>query len=259
MLSVTMRSPDVEVRCIEAFVAHRTEAIIMVGSRMTTPAAIEAKGRLTSILARYTANGGRLTVIGQAIPDADAVVPDNRGGAAALANALVGEGIREFLMLCGPAQLTSAVDRAAGFSSALRKHGLKPRGVLTGEFTRDGGYESARRAIDEFRPSAAAPVCFVAGNDVMAVGAMTAVREARLRIPLDVQVAGFDDIPTLRDLSPSLTTVRLPLQTMGESAVELALGGGKTRTRTITGEVVLRESTAWASRARGRRVLAATP
>src|SRR6478735_3308694 len=199
MLSVTMRSPDVEVRCIESFVAHRTEAIIMVGSRMTTPAAVEA-----------------------------------------------------------PAQLTSAADRAAGFIGALRGHGLKPRGVLTGEFTRDGGYESARRAIAEFRPSATAPVCLVAGNDVMAVGAMTATRDARLRIPLDVQVAGFDDIPTLRDLSPGLTTVKLPLQSMGEIAVELALGGGEARTRSIPAEVVLRESTAWATRRRGRRALATT-
>ena len=130
MLSVTMRSPDVEVRCIESFVAHRTEAIIMVGSRMTTPAAVEATGRLTSILARYTANGGRFTVIGQAVPGADAVIPDNRGGGAALANALVGEGIRDFVLLSGPAQLTSAADRAAGFIGALRKHELKPRAVL---------------------------------------------------------------------------------------------------------------------------------
>jgi LacI family transcriptional regulator len=259
MLSVTMRSPDVEVRCIESFVAHRTEAIIMVGSRMTTPAAVEAQGRLTSTLARYTANGGRFTVIGQAVPGADAVIPDNRGGGAALANALVGEGIRDFVLLSGPAQLTSAADRAAGFIGALRKHELKPRAVLNGEFTRDGGYESARRAIAEFRPSADAPVCFVAGNDVMAAGAMTATRDARLRIPLDVQIAGFDDIPTLRDLSPGLTTVRLPLQSMGEIAVELALGGGEARTKSIAGEVVLRESTAWASRRRGRRVLAGTP
>jgi LacI family transcriptional regulator len=131
--------------------------------------------------------------------------------------------------------------------------------VLHAEFTRDGGYESARRAIAEFTPSADASVCFVAGNDVMAVGAMTAARDARLRIPLDVQVAGFDDIPTLRDLSPGLTTVRLPLQAMGESAVELALGGGEPRVKGVSGEVVLRESTAWASRRRGRRALVTAP
>jgi len=205
----------------------------MVGSRMTTPAAVEATGRMTSILARYTANGGRLTVIGQAVPGADAVIPDNHGGAAALANALVGEGIRDFVMLSGPAELTSAADRAAGFIGALRKHELTPRAVLNGEFTRDGGYESARRAIAELKPSAAEPMCLVASNDVMAVGAMTAARDARLRIPLDVQIAGFDDIPTLRDLSPGLTTVRLPLQAMGESAVELALGGGEVRTERL--------------------------
>ena len=157
------------------------------------------------------------------------------------------EGIRDFVLLSGPAQLTSAADRAAGFIGALREHGLKPRAVLTGEFTRDGGYESARRAIAEFRPSAEPLRCAsFAGNDVMAVGAMTAVRKRGLRIPLDVQIAGFDDIPTLRDLSPSLTTVRLPLQSMGERAVELALTGPPDghSVESVTGEVVLRESTA---------------
>ena len=73
-----------------------------------------------------------------------------------------------------------------------------------------------------------------------------------------MQIAGFDDIPTLRDLSPGLTTVRLPLQSMGEFAVELALGGGEARSKPISGEVVLRESTAWAARKRGRRALATT-
>ena len=64
--------------------AHRTDAIIMVGSRMTTPAAVEATGRLTSILARYKANGGRLAVIGQPMPGrrrGDAGQPRRRGRA----------------------------------------------------------------------------------------------------------------------------------------------------------------------------------
>lgn len=254
MLAVTWRGPDAELKCIESFIAHRTEAIIMVGSRSTTPRAVEEATRLTSVLAGYTANGGRLTVVGQALAGANAVLPDNRGGAAALANALVSQGIREFVLLSGPAQLTTAADRAAGFVRALGRLGLKPRAVVPGEFTRDGGYESARWAIGEFtpgdRPGAAGPLCFVAANDVMAVGAMTAVREARLRIPRDVQVAGFDDIPTLRDVSPGLTTVRLPLQAMGECAIELALDRAETRTKKISAEVVLRRSTAQVATAR---------
>jgi LacI family transcriptional regulator len=91
--------------------------------------------------------------------------------------------------------------------------------------------------------------CFFAVNDVMALGAMTALREAGLHVPRDAQVAGFDDIPTLRDHHPGLTTVRLPLSAMGEQAVALTIGSaaGRHRVRKVSGGVVLRESTAPAS------------
>ena len=64
-------------------------------------------------------------------------------------------------------------------------------------------------------------------NDVMAVGALAAYRERGIRVPQDVSVAGFDDIATLRDLVPALTTVRLPLKDMGARALELALSAGE--------------------------------
>ena len=67
--------------------------------------------------------------------------------------------------------------------------------------------------------------CLFAVNDVMAIGAMAALHDAGLTIPTDVQIAGFDDIPTLRDHRPGLSTVRLPLHAMGERVVELALDG----------------------------------
>ena len=246
MLSVTSRNPALELAGVEAFVAHRTDAIIMVGSRWTTPEAAELADRLTSVLTRYKVNGGRLAVVGQPIPGASAVVPDNKGAAGALADALVGGGLREFVVLGGPAGLATATDRVAGFTGALDAHGLRPRAVLHGEFTRDGGYDAARQAMREVLPQVPGPACFFAVNDMMAVGAMTALREAGRQVPTDAQVAGFDDIPTLRDHHPGLTTVRLPLQAMGEQAVALAIGSaaGRHRVRKVSGEIVLRESTA---------------
>ena len=118
--------------------------------------------------------------------------------------------------------------------------------MLPGDFTRDGGYAAARQAIAEVLPGAAGPVCFFAVNDVMALGVMTALREAGLQVPVDAQVAGFDDIPTLRDHHPGLTTVRLPLQAMGEHAVALTIGSpaGRQRVKKVAAEVVLRDSTA---------------
>lgn len=108
----------------------------------------------------------------------------------------------------------------------------------------DGGFDAGRRLAGDLgiSPGARRPLCVFAVNDVMAIGAIAAFRDAGLRVPDDVQVAGFDDIPTLRDSVPGLTTVRLPLGELGEQAVALALGEA-TGEVSIPGEVVRREST----------------
>ena len=244
LLAVSSRDPETELACIESFVAYRTETIVVVGSRSTSPPALRAAERLADVTARYRRNGGRLVAIGQSIPDADAIVPDNRGGSAALADALVNRaGLRDFVVLAGPAELVTAVDRTAGFVERLAAQGLTPRSVVPGDFTRDGGYGAAARALADLAPTTERPICLVAVNDVMAVGAMTAAREAGLAVPQAVQIAGFDDIPTLRDVSPGLTTVRLPLREMGEWAVQLAFDEPAPHIRTAPTEVVLRAST----------------
>jgi LacI family transcriptional regulator len=245
LLAVSSRDPDTELACVESFVAHRTEMIIVVGSRSTSSPALQAAERLAGVAERYRRTGGRLVSIGQPIPGAYGVVPDNRGGSAALAEALITQaGLRDFVLLAGPPELTTAVDRTGGFAERLAAHGITRRSVLHGDFTRDGGYAAARRAFIEQAPTPEAPICLVAANDVMAVGALTAARDAGRAVPEAVQIAGFDDIPTLRDLSPGLTTVRLPLEEMGQWAVQIAFESPTAQIRTVSGEVVLRDSTA---------------
>ncbi|WP_454860710.1 substrate-binding domain-containing protein [Promicromonospora soli] len=122
---------------------------------------------------------------------------------------------------------------------------VTPDDVLTCEFTRDGGYSAMRGLIEQTSGTepGGLPELVFAVNDVMAVGAMAAVRDAGLSVPDDVAAAGFDDIHTLRDVSPGLTTVRIELAEVGALATELALGrSAETRTR-VRGEVVLRDST----------------
>src|SRR5205085_6888137 len=114
--------------------------------------------------------------------------------------------------------------------------------VVHGEFTRDGGYAAAQ----QFVTAGLDATCVFAVNDVMAVGAMAAFRDNGLRIPEDVSIAGFDDIKTLRDLVPPLTTVHLDLEELGERAAALALDGGPqdgARLVRVRGRVVLRAST----------------
>ncbi|MPY81513.1 MAG: substrate-binding domain-containing protein, partial [Actinophytocola sp.] len=168
--------------------------------------------------------------------------PQNRGGARALARSLVGLGHRRFAVLAGPTELFTAKERLAGFREGLRAEGvdLDRNAVLRGPFTRDGGHAVAADLAAHGR----GPTCVFAVNDVMAVGAMTAFREAGLDVPRDISVAGFDDVVGARDTWPPLTTVRLPLQDMGHRAAELALGGGDTpRVERVPAEVVIRAST----------------
>jgi LacI family transcriptional regulator len=114
--------------------------------------------------------------------------------------------------------------------------------VLHSDFTRDGGYQAMSELLDR----RTVPGCVFAVNDVMAIGAIAAVRDRGLSVPGDVAIAGFDDIPTLRDVAPSLTTVRLPLQDMGRMAASMVLDDhqpDRKRIVRVKGEVVLRDST----------------
>lgn len=242
LLANTDRDPVIEHDTVRAFAAHRTDAIVLAGSRWSTVDDAPVRDELE----RYRNHGGRVAVIGQRIPGASAVVPENAAGAGALARALIAEGHRRFSILAGPEALVTANDRTRGFTDAAAERGVTDVGTIFGEFTRDGGFEAAWELIEKVNLAPGGePLCVFAVNDVMAIGAIAAFREAGLRVPDDVQVAGFDDIPTLRDSVPALTTVRLPLTELGERAVELTLGdaAGEPGAVSVNGEVVLREST----------------
>lgn len=238
LLAGTDRHEQAELDAVAAFASYRTDAIILAGSR-----GHHSDEALTRALERYTANGGRVVTFGRStFPGARIVEVRNREGGQQLVSALVKRGIRRFAVLSGPEELITTRDRVAGYVDALRGAGLEPATVVAGDFTSQGGYASAISCWEELRLTSAERVCMLAVNDVMALGAITAMRSLGLRVPDDVQVAGFDDIPTLRDHSPSLTTYRLPLQLMGEKAAELALAAESSEPVEIFGEVMVRES-----------------
>ncbi|GAA2871685.1 LacI family DNA-binding transcriptional regulator [Streptosporangium fragile] len=233
MVGTTHRDPQREIAYVSTLNAQRVRAVLLAGSRTADQ---EVTRRLREELDRYRESGGRVACVGQDLLGVDTVAPANREGAAALARALARLGHRGFAILAGPEGLLTARDRVAGFTAALDELGLPAPLVLHGSFDRDGGYQAATRV--------SGVTCVFAVNDVMAVGALAAFRDRGIRVPEDVSVAGFDDIPTLRDLVPALTTVRLPLARMGARALELALDvAEEARVVSVAGEVVLREST----------------
>ncbi|GAA0912534.1 LacI family DNA-binding transcriptional regulator [Nonomuraea longicatena] len=236
MVGTTHRDPEQEIAYVATLHAQRVRAVLLAGSRVDDP---EVTGRLRAELGRYVAGGGRVACVGQDLLGVHTVAPANREGAAALARSLAGLGHRRFAVLAGPPGLLTAADRCAGFVAALAELGLPAPQVVHGAFDRDGGH----RAAGEVTGDAGRATCVFAVNDVMAVGALACYRERGLRVPQDVSVAGFDDIATLRDQVPALTTVRLPVADMGSRALELALSAAERPVvEQVPGEVVLRES-----------------
>lgn len=236
----TVRRPERELDYLAALRGQRGRAAILAGSRVDDPRLQEA---LQHELRMFREGGGHVVAIGQHRLPVDTVVIENRGGARALAAELVNRGYRRFGVLAGPRNLLTARDRLEGFRSGLQKAELPvPAQVVRGEFTRDGGYAAMRELLD----TASDVECVFAVNDVMAVGAMAACRDRGLTLPRDLALAGFDDIVTLRDAHPALTTVRLPLEEVGRAALDLVLTaeeGVAPRKRRISGEVLPRAST----------------
>lgn len=117
--------------------------------------------------------------------------------------------------------LASASDRLEGYRAALTDHGLTLSSALIsrGDFQEEGGYDAAQKLL----ALPQRPTAILAANDLSAFGAIEAIREQGLRIPEDISIMGFDDIPQASLVHPKLTTVHQPLQEMGQMGVKMLL------------------------------------
>jgi LacI family transcriptional regulator len=123
--------------------------------------------------------------------------------------------------ITGIMAIHSAGERLAGYKAALREAKMKVNETLIveGDFHTTGGYKATQILLEQ-RPR---PTAIFASNDMSAFGAMDAIRHAGLKIPKDISVIGFDDIPQASTTYPKLTTVRQPLHELGSLAVKLLL------------------------------------
>jgi DNA-binding LacI/PurR family transcriptional regulator len=146
---------------------------------------------------------------------------DNLGGATTATEHLLAQGRSRIATITGPMDMVAGQDRFAGFQAALREAGrpVDQDLVAEGDFTEAGGTR-AMTTLLERAPDLDA--VFVA-SDVMAVGALRALREAGRRIPDDVAVVGFDDAAVAQTCDPPLTTVAQPLGDMTALMVDLLL------------------------------------
>jgi LacI family transcriptional regulator len=243
-MSVTERDPERELALVRALRGQRPRVIILAGSRSTQRL---HQDELAAELQAFEAGGGRAVFVSQHELPFDTVRIDNFGGARALALAMVDLGYTRFGVITDEGALLTATDRLAGFTAGLAERGISidPAHRVAGAFTRDGGYDAAvelvHRGLDGIE-------LVFAVTDVMAIGAMSGLRANGIEPGRDIAVAGFDDIHSVRDVTPALTTVSVPLVEVGVAALRVALHprdprGEDDRDVDIATSVVVRAST----------------
>jgi LacI family transcriptional regulator len=175
-----------------------------------------------------------------------AVGASNWQGAYNASEYLIKQGHTRIGFITGSMDLGAAIDRLNGYKSALRTNHIPedPHLIYEGTFFQPDGYAGAGALLDIDNP----PTAIFASNDVMAMGAMDAVRSRGLRVPEDVSIVGFDDIPQAASVRPALTTVRQPLEQMGRVATQMLLDLLKNPDKEITRielptELIVRGST----------------
>jgi len=143
------------------------------------------------------------------------LVSKERAATAAMAEHLVGLGHKHFGLILGPRHHRSAIEREAGFTKALKAHGLglHPDDVVEGDYSFSSGVTCGEKLLATRKPTA-----IFACNDRMAAGVLKAAAQRGIRIPQDLSVAGFDDSEIASMVTPSLTTVRRPFKVMAEEA-----------------------------------------
>ena len=212
LLLILVRTDQERTRLGTYLSGHRVDGVLMVSVRTEDPVLdlLERLG-LPAVL------GGRRSVL-ETLSYVDC---DNRGGAEAAVHHLAGRGCTRIATITGPLGMEAGRSRLQGYRQALDAVGLPYREelVVNGDFTEETGHRQMRELLSR-RPELDG--VFVA-SDLMAVGALRALREAGRRVPEDVAVIGFDDSSVARHTDPPLTTIRQPTEEMGRMMARLLL------------------------------------
>jgi len=219
--------------------SHDTDGVILVLSGFTS-------GQLEQLRA---ANIPLVVIdpVNPPPPDLPSVGATNWAGGLAATEHLLELGHRRIGAMAGPGDYLCSRARTDGYRSALERAGLRfdPALVRNGDFQHEGGFVCGGELLDLPDP----PSAIFAGSDQQAFGLYEAARQRGLRVPQDLSVVGFDDLPVARWVSPPLTTVRQPLAEMGRAAAQMLddlIDGVPLRMNRVelSTELIVRESTA---------------
>jgi LacI family transcriptional regulator len=203
-----LAQPDNERRTIQQILqGGLIDGVIVSSMLLDDPLilALIASGKPFVLVGRHPTN-----------PDISYVDADNLKGATGAVAYLLRLGRRRVATITGPLNMIAGLDRRDGYLAAWRERGLvpDPAWMVEGDFTEEGGYLATQRLLSH------QPDAIFAASDVMALGALRALREAGRRVPEEVALVGFDDLPFAARTEPPLTTVRQSVQRTGQVAAE---------------------------------------
>ncbi|MET8140476.1 LacI family DNA-binding transcriptional regulator [Sphaerisporangium sp. NPDC005288] len=224
---------------LDRIAARRTDGVVLVASKLTR----RQHGQLLARSIPFVI----VDPEGEPAPDVASVGATNWHGGLAATRHLLELGHRRIGMIGGPAEMLCSRARIDGYRAALETAGVAvdPELIRYGDFLVDSGHIHGKAFLElPDRPTAV-----FAGSDMQAFGVFEAVRRAGLRVPDDLSVVGFDDLPLARSAWPPLTTVRQPLEEMAALATRMALEisrGDSLETRRVelATDLLIRDSTA---------------
>lgn len=206
---------------IDVLLAKRVDGLILTSSGLIPT--VDGHDAVERILDA----GAPCVVVDRDLGEApvDQVLVDNDQGGYLAGEHLINLGHRRIACLVGPNDLTPSAGRIAGFQRALADAGLAvvAEGLVRGNGRPDGGAAAVRRLLERGMIAAGDVTAIFAFNDQMAIGAIGALQRAGRRVPEDISVIGFDDIPLSAAIFPALTTIAQPIGEMGAVGVRLLL------------------------------------
>lgn len=208
----TDESEDKQAAYLTVLAQKRVDGVLLVPARSSETPVSYLRSRNVPVV-----------VLDRRVPHShvDGVRCDSEGGAYELVRLLIGLGHSRIALLNGPAEVSTAADRAAGYRRALTEAGLTADKTLMfyERFTQQAGYSMAEQALS----LVPRPTALFAANNFIAIGAYRALREAGLRVPEDMALVAFDDLPAALVLEPFLTVAMQPAYEMGRRAADLLL------------------------------------
>ena len=202
---------------------EHTEAVIAALTDRRVDGLILATAELNgAVEARIRASGTPLVLVNRmsSDPSIPAIVGDDHAGIGLAVDHLVALGHTAIGHIAGPHRISTGRGRAAAFRDHLLRHGIEAEYIKSTEWFQVEPGETATNALLDRHPALTA---IVAGNDLLALGAIRAATVRNRLVPTDLSVTGYNDMPFVDMLQPPLTTVRVPYRQMGEMAAELLI------------------------------------